>query len=299
VHLELGYMAPLLDAVSPRAVRVLAEQETMPLALSRLRRLPWHRRSPYELLAALVEPKARRFDARTLPRFDRVYGITAREAEYLAQAAGRPAGVLPHVVRVARFDAAARAENGESVLFVGNFAHRPNVHGLDWFLDRVWPAVRAKAPGAALDVVGGGVPAGLRDAASRAGARVHGYVPDLASCYAGAAVVVTPLRSGGGMRGKVLEAFASARALVSTPTGLEGIDAVPGTHCLCAAEAPAFADAVVRYLADPPLRRAHGVAARRLVAMRHDVGVVFAGLERDLQESVEARAGRAPLEATA
>jgi glycosyltransferase involved in cell wall biosynthesis len=299
VHLELGYMVPLLAGVSPRAVRVVAEQEAMPLALSRLRRLSWRRRSRYELLAALVERKARRFDARTLPRFDRVYGITADEAQYLAGAAGRPVGVLPHVVRVARFAAAARAQAGECVLFVGTCAHRPNVHGLGWFLEPVGPTVRRAAPGAGLEVVGCDIPGNLLAALSRAGACVRGYVPDLPSCYAGAAVVVTPLRSGGGMRGKVLEAFASARALVSTPTGLEGIEAVSGTHCLCAGEAPAFADAVLRYLGDPALRRAHGLAARRLVEERHDVGVVDAGLERDLQELVDSRALPAPLGATA
>ncbi len=294
IHLELGYLAPLTSRVHRDVIRVLAEQEAMPPALERLRTLPASGRTPYERLAVHQLAKARRFDAATLPMFDLIYGITPDESRYLSQAAARPVEVLPHVVDLSRFQGRIQGRDAsadsQTVLFVGNFAHRPNVHGVLWFAEHVWPDVKRTMPHAQFEVVGR-MPASLRNVLVRHAARPMGYQADLAACYRDAAVVITPVHSGGGMRGKVLEAFASARALVSTPLGLEGIAATPGTHCACAADPASFAEAVIAYLRDPNLRRAHGRAARALVAERYDAPVVFTQLEHDLEQAIEQRRG--------
>ena len=292
VHLELGYMAPAIDAVGPRAVRVLAEQEVMTLVVDRLRRVPWRRRTMYERLFVHTAAKIAAFDRRTLPGFDLVYGITPQDRDQLRRTSGQPVAVLPHIVRMARFTATSD-DAPATVLFVGNFGHAPNVHGVRWFVDQVWPRIRAQVPVATFEIVGAGLSKALESQVSGPGVVVRGYATDLAASYRRASVVVTPIHSGGGMRGKVLEAFASAKALVSTSTGLDGIAAVPGTHCLAADLPAAFADAVVGYLRTPPMRRAHGVAARALVAEHYDAPVVFRRLEADYEAAVAARRGSA------
>jgi glycosyltransferase involved in cell wall biosynthesis len=293
VHLELGYMAPAVDAVGPQAVRVLAEQEVMTLVVDRLRHVPWNQRTFYERMFVGTAAKVDAFDRRTLPAFDLLYGITATDRDQLRRASGRPAAVLPHVVRLTRFTPPGPGEEDPlRVLFVGNFGHAPNLHAVQWFVDRAWPLVVSHIPQATFEIVG----AGLSDALARRfagpGVIVRGYQTDLAACYRRASVVVTPIHSGGGMRGKVLEAFASARALVSTSTGLDGIAAESGTHCLVADTPGTFAGAVATYLRDHELRRAHGHAARALVADQYDAPVVFARLERDYEAAVAARRGQ-------
>ncbi len=298
VHLELGYLAPLLSELSPRPLRVLAEQETMSLAIERLRSLPMRERTLYEWYVGRTAATVRRFESGTLPSFDLLFGISPSEAARLSEVVRRPVPVLPHVASTAAFRPPERESGGRGVLFVGNFGHRPNLHALSWLLGGVWPLVAREAPGARLEVVGPRLPEAERARLSGLGAVPHGRVEDLAAAYGAAAVVVNPVRTGGGMRGKVLEAFACARAVVSTSLGMEGIDAVPETHFSLADNPGQFAAAIVRYLESPGLRAAHGAAARRLAEERYDPAVVFARLEaewrRALSERDRAGGGGAP-----
>jgi len=285
-HVELSYMAPFLARLRSRTVRILAEQETMSLALDRLRRVPFAGRTPFERYLPLEKGKVRRFEAEHLRSFQLLYGISGTEASWLAARTGRPVGILPHVVATRTFVPTAGEPDEPKVLFVGNFLHRPNLHGLTWFLESVWPAVRAAMPLARLEAVGPGLTEAWRREHARDGVLAPGRVEDLVERYQQAAVFVNPIRTGGGMRGKVLEAFSCGRPVVSTPMGMEGIDAEPGRHHLEADEPRAFASAVVRYLSDADLRRAHGRAARELVDRLYDPSVVFTRLEDDALEAV-------------
>jgi glycosyltransferase involved in cell wall biosynthesis len=285
-HVELSYMAPFLASLGPRTVRILAEQETMSLSLDRLQRVPFASRTLFEHYVGLEKGKVRRFEAETLRSFQILYGISGTEAAWLAGKTGRPVGVLPHIVGTRSFVPAPDEPTAAKVLFVGNFLHRPNLHGLTWFLEKVWPGVRAAVPEARLEAVGPGLNEAWRRVHVRDGITAPGRVENLVERYQGAAVFVNPIRTGGGMRGKVLEAFACGRPVVSTPMGMEGIDAEPGRHHLEAEEPRAFASAIVRYLMDAGLRRAHGQAARNLVERLYDPAVVFARFENDALEAV-------------
>lgn len=285
-HVELSYMAPFLAGLRPRTVRILAEQETMSLALDRLRKVPFADRTLFEHYVGLEKGKVRRFEAKALRTFQVLYGISRTEAAWLAERTGRAVGVLPHVVATRTFVPAAVEPVEPKVLFVGNFLHRPNLHGLTWFLDGVWPAVRAAAPLARLEAVGPGLTEAWRSQHERNGVLAPGRVEDLVERYQQAAVFINPIRTGGGMRGKVLEAFSCGRPVVSTPMGMEGIDAEPGRHHLEANDPMDFSGAVVRYLSDADLRRAHGRAARELVDRLYDPSVVFTRLENDALEAV-------------
>ena len=68
------------------------------------------------------------------------------------------------------------------------------------------------------------------------------------------------------MKGKVCEAMAAGLPLVTTAVGCQGLKAVPGEHCIVADDAPAFAEGVVRLLADPALAERMGRRARRHIA---------------------------------
>src|SRR5207249_5286525 len=91
-------------------------------------------------------------------------------------------------------------------------------------------------------------------ALARAGAvEVTGAVADVRPHLARARVVVAPVRFGTGMRGKVLEALAMGRPVVTTSLGAEGLGAVSGRHLLVADDGPAFAGAIETVLTDPAL----------------------------------------------
>jgi glycosyltransferase involved in cell wall biosynthesis len=91
---------------------------------------------------------------------------------------------------------------------------------------------------------------------------VTGRVPDVTPYLDRAALVVVPLRLGGGMRVKVLEALAAGKAVVASPLAAEGLSVVGGKHLVLAESDEQFSDAIVRLLAEPEGRVALATCAR-------------------------------------
>ena len=150
-----------------------------------------------------------------------------------------------------------------SVLFVGGFGHLPNVDAAVRLATQIFPRVRARCPEAALYLVGDKPPRRVRELAGDH-VVVTGRVDDVTPYLDRAAVVVAPLRLGGGTRVKVLEALAAGKAVVASPLAAEGIEAVDGEHLLLAESDEELVDATARLLADPDARSSLGRRARQL-----------------------------------
>jgi glycosyltransferase involved in cell wall biosynthesis len=158
--------------------------------------------------------------------------------------------------------------DGRTVVFFGHLSYLPNVDGVIHFVQHIWPRIVEAHPEARCKLIGGQPPPSLL---ALAGPRVEltGFVSDLRPHLAAAAAVVVPLRLGGGTRLKIVEAMAMGKAIVSTPLGAEGIEAVPKRDLLIENEPAAFANAVNRLLADPDLAARIGQSARRLAVERY------------------------------
>ncbi|MBO3083857.1 glycosyltransferase [Cellulomonas fengjieae] len=169
--------------------------------------------------------------------------------------------VLP-TVHEQRPDAADVTPQGrEGVLFVGSFAHPPNADGLRWFTSEVLPLLEAARPGLRVDVVGRDPLPELVESAPP-GVTYHGWVEDLAPLYAGARVVIAPLRFGAGVKGKIGEAMSHGVPVVMTPVGAEGMDIRDGETAVVADDAAGFAAGVLTLLEDDETWTALSHAAR-------------------------------------
>jgi glycosyltransferase involved in cell wall biosynthesis len=202
----------------------------------------------------------RRYERGTRPRFDA--NVVFAELDVASVSATAPEA---RVVRIPlAFDLPEEPLNpvGQqppTVLFVGGFGHYPNVDAARWLAESIFPRVVECVPEARLELVGDRPGEEVRRLAGEAVA-VHGSVPDVTPYLDRAAVVVTPIRLGGSMRGKVLEALAAGKALVATPRAIEGVDAVPGAHYRLAATEDELVAAASDLLADAATR---GELARR------------------------------------
>ena len=157
-----------------------------------------------------------------------------------------------------------RPETDGTLLFVGPLDYRPNSDAVGWFARQVLPRIRASTP-ARLRVVGAG-----SERARGEGVDAVGYVEDFGPELGRADVMVVPMRMGGGVRFKVLEAMAAGVPVVSTPLGLQGVAADHERHVLVARTAEEFASATVRVLRDRELAKRLAAAARRLVVDGYD-----------------------------
>jgi polysaccharide biosynthesis protein PslH len=231
------------------AITVLGEPDPPTSAASELGRASRRAR----LLRRLDVRAWRRFEGEVLSRVDAAVVFTERDARALAAL-----GATTHVVRIPfGTDFAERAfdANGgdDGVLFVGNFVHPPNVDAADRLVRSIFPLVRARHPGAVLRIVGDHPPPRLRVAPSD-GVFVTGRVPDLTPYVERAAVVAAPIRLGGGMRVKVLEALAAGKAVVASSLAVEGLDVTDEDQLLVAETDEEFAQRIARVLADQELR---------------------------------------------
>jgi glycosyltransferase involved in cell wall biosynthesis len=117
-----------------------------------------------------------------------------------------------------------RPERQGLIVFIGTFAHRPNVDAALWLGDQIMPLLRQMAPGVRLKIVGADPPERVRALGQCTDIEIAGYVPELRACLAEAEVAVAPIRTGGGMRQKVLEAMAWGKPVVTTPLGADGLE---------------------------------------------------------------------------
>ena len=182
--------------------------------------------------------------------------------------------VLPNGVDVEALRPTPEREEPETVLFSGAMSAPANFDAAIYMAREVWPAVRRRVPRARLLLVGRDPTDEVRALAAAASITVTGTVADMGDWLARAAVIVSPLRFGSGLKNKVLEGAAMGKAMVVTPLSLEGIDLAPGREIEVADATEAFADRVAELLLDGDRRERLGRAARRAVEERYTWGAM-------------------------
>lgn len=175
--------------------------------------------------------------------------------------------VAPHGVDVERYrpslSGAGRSNVHPELLFTGTMDFRPNVDAATWFCSEILPRVREHVPNVHLTIAGRSPTAAVRALESSA-VTVTGAMPDDLPYFQQATAFVLPMRYGGGVRLKLLQALAVGLAVVSTEMGAEGVPVRDREHLLVARQPEAFAQAVVRVLTDRPLAARLGAAGRAL-----------------------------------
>jgi len=157
-----------------------------------------------------------------------------------------------------------------TVLFVGNFTHPPNRDAALWLHGEIMPALRSHHPGARLRLVGNAPPREVRDLAGP-DVEVIADAPSIEPHLEAASVVLAPVRTGGGMRMKVLEALARRKAVVTTTRGAEGYTGFGAEPPFVIADDPEqIAAETARLLADTEGRRALARRAREFAEQHYN-----------------------------
>ena len=203
------------------------------------------------------------FETAVWPQMDRVVVMSERDRLTV----GEGAVVLANGVDLERYRPSEQPSEDGRLLFIGSFAHLPNLLAAEFFLNQIWPRLR----NARLHVIAGArhdyhlERSAIRLDLQQARIEVEGFVADVRPAYVRAAVVIAPLRASAGTNIKILEAMAMGKAIVSTPAGVNGLDLAPGEDFILAESAETFASAIERLLGDAEERSRLGAAARRRV----------------------------------
>jgi glycosyltransferase involved in cell wall biosynthesis len=215
-----------------------------------------------EFAHRMDEAEWRGYWRRTLPHVDAAVTFTDGDAALLRrEVPGVDVETIPLGIDIPPATPTARGSGDPSVLFVGGYGHPPNEDAALRLQREIMPRVRERRPGLALTLVGID-PTGAMHAAAGPDDDVTGRVDSVTPYVDRAAVIALPIRLGGGMRVKLLEAMAAGKVIVATPLAAAGLDVRDGEQIVLAETDAQFADAIDRLLDDPRRRAEIGACAR-------------------------------------
>jgi glycosyltransferase involved in cell wall biosynthesis len=222
-------------------------------------------------LARVHGKRLRREEVEFIRSFDGVAAITEVDAAIMRkEVPSANIRIIPAGVDTDYFQPSSLPEDPNRILWIGSLAWDPNVDAVRYFLDSIFPLILKAKPEAIFDIIGVNSER-LAKTAAKFGANVHihGKVPDIRDYLARSAVVVVPLRIGGGMRLKLLDFFAYGKAVVTTAIGAEGNRAIDGTEVYIRDTPLEISEAILDLLNDPNKRSEMGRNARELVLQHY------------------------------
>ncbi len=248
-------------------------------------------------LKKFLEREARllaQYEAETYRRFDDVLTVTDHDLTSIKQLSPfdstQPRFTTMPICVDADQPPIPRRSNPRGLLMLGGLHWPPNADAMRWFVREVLPAIKQQVPDVQLFVVGARPPQDILaladvahiqhpDQANAASIVVTGYVTDVQPYIEASAALIVALRSGGGMRVKIVEALQWGLPIVSTTIGCEGIDMTDQQDSLIADEPSAFVAAVIKVLNDNDLAQRLVDHGRQLVAKRYDWRTVYQALD--------------------
>jgi len=280
VHADQLGMAQYAEDLSG-VKKILDEHNAVWTILERL-----YRREGNGLKRALLRRECesiKRYEASVCRKFDQVLAVTEADRKALQSVSSRECNieVIPICGDPSAIPLVERARGSKRILHVGTMFWPPNIDGVLWFGREVYPLIKRRVPDAAFYIVGAKPPKEVkRLERACSDIVVTGYVQDLLPYWGDSAVLVVPLRAGGGMRVKIIEAFSRGVPVVSTSIGCEGIEVQSGEHLLVADEPLEFAEAVVQVMQNDDLADHLAQNGRRLVEEKYDWKIVYKKLGR-------------------
>jgi glycosyltransferase involved in cell wall biosynthesis len=270
VHADQLWMAPYALSCDGLGRRVLDQHNAVfqvPQQLSKYARNPLTR-----ILLQRESAKLYSFEQEACGSFSRVVWVTEEDKRAAISA---PAECSEkHCVIPIATDPAERipVHRGKPhrVTMLGGMHWPPNSEGICWFAESIWPRIAKKVPGSVLTIIGKNPPARLLRALSDSQIEIAGYVSDLQALLAETAAFIVPLRTGAGMRVKILDAWCWSIPVVSTSVGAQGIRAVPGENLLLADDEGSFAECVIQILKNTRLAHRLAESGRATVESFYD-----------------------------
>jgi polysaccharide biosynthesis protein PslH len=228
--------------------------------------------NPMKYLLMRDWPLLKRYEAEMCRRFDAVTAVSEEDKAALIEA-GAPSDmtVIPIAVDLDSQPYIQRQPKGPHIIHIGTMYWPANINAINWFLDAIYPLIKARLPEVRCTLIGARPPESIIERAKTdPSLTVTGYVDDPLPYLQDASMMIVPLKAGGGMRVKILNALAQGIPMVTTTVGCEGIAVTHDKDILIADEPSAFAEASLRLLTDADLNQRISQNGREMVMQRYD-----------------------------
>lgn len=172
-----------------------------------------------------------------------------------------------------------------ALTFMGTLNWEPNVDGLVWFIDKVWPLIRTEQNHVKLYVLGKDPDQRIINAIGNdKGVILTGFVKNLDDYLKKTRVYIAPLRFGSGMKVKVLEGLYRGVPTVSTTVGVEGLEVENEKHLFVNDDEYQFAQYCLKLLNDKLVWESLSRESRSIADKKYRWKDLFKRMDDDLQE---------------
>jgi len=255
---------PLLPAVR----RIFSVHECYYLA--RLKAFRHNKFGPEKLKEAINLKGLKKYEFDMYRNADKVLTLTPQGKEELLEISPElDIAVVPHGVDVEYFSFSELEGKEKSLVFVGNYLHYPNVDAVLYFHKEIWPQLKSRLPEVKFYVVGQSPPPEIQNLSQDKSIIVTGRVDDVRPYLKKGRIFICPVRLGGGFRGKILEAMAVGRPIISTSLGAEGFPAVHRENIIRADTTEEFTQGILDLINDNRLYQKIRNSARQLVEEKY------------------------------
>lgn len=270
IHLESLFMTPYIGTIRRRSKAKIV------LRSHNLEHVIWERmasgtRNPAKrAYVKYLSKKLKEYELSVMHDVDGIAAIShSDEKRFRELDCPVPLKTIPFGIDLSTYRPEDLLNSPPTVFHIGAMDWTPNVEGLLWFLDEVWPLVLQENGDIQLMLAGRGLnddllPSGVKNV------KLIGEVADAKAFMRNNDIMIVPLLTAGGIRVKTIEGMALQKAIVTTTIGLEGIDAVGGTHLEIADEPEDFARAILKLASHTNQLTEMGKEARKLAEKNFD-----------------------------
>lgn len=224
-----------------------------------------------KLYLKFLARRLKSYEMKTVHQVDGLVAISPVDMNFFKKNGyAQPGVTIPFGIDTEAFEPKGRVVNKNTVFHIGSMDWRPNQEGIKWFLEEVWPLVNKNHPGLRFVLAGKNIPDAFYQNAGPT-VSVVGEVPDAAEFMNSNELMVVPLKSGGGMRIKIIEGMAAGKAIVSTSIGAEGISCLHNEHILLADTPEEMAEVILQCFKDREIIRKIGNQAYSFATEQHNI----------------------------
>ena len=275
VQFEYLSMAQYRDSFNIKAKKILTEHQLGFLCLKK--EMATEKNMLKKSVLLFRYNRLLRYERKMFKKFDKVIFISGSEAG----CAGYPGSFIsPMGVDTEYFKPDMNKTEDIDLLYTGNFDNFQNVDSVVYFSKDIWPLIREKRPEINMKIIGVNSREKLGFLKGLSGIDVVGRVEDMRGYLRRAKVFIVPARLGGGMRGKILEALAMGKPVISTLIGAEGYSGDILKAIRIADSPENFAEKTLEVLSNETLRMNMGLISREIVEKEYRWENIF--LKMDL-----------------
>ena len=275
IHLESLYVTPYIHAIR--------EHSKAPIILRthNIEHLIWSRvasgcKNPIKRSVLLTfAEQLEKYELSVLKQCDGIASITLKDSLFFKQICDRvPVIDIPFGINMNNYTVSEQPEDNDfpSLFYIGSLDWLPNIEGLEWFLDEVWPIINQRHPDLKFYIAGRNMPDRIKNTIAP-NIVALGEVVDAVEFMRSKSIMLVPLFSGSGIRIKIIEGMAMQKTIISTKIGAEGIHYTNRKNIMIANTPDEFLSAISECVKDKTLCKNIGENARNLVIRENNIEV--------------------------